>query len=171
MISQAAWPTKVALVVFDFDGVMTDNSVAVNSEGVEQVVCNRSDGLGIGLLRAAGFRAMVLSTERNKVVAVRCEKLRIECHHGIDNKGEVLSRYLADQGVDAAHVIYVGNDVNDRDCLRLVGMPVVVADAHPAVRGLAKLVLSNRGGRGAVREMCDLIIERYQPVFPSRDKA
>jgi YrbI family 3-deoxy-D-manno-octulosonate 8-phosphate phosphatase len=142
-------------VVFDFDGVFTDNRVWVAAGGHEWVACSRSDGIGLQALRDLGVPMMVLSTEPNPVVADRCRKLALPCEHGVADKGARLRALLAERNIDAAHVVYVGNDINDLDCLRTVGCPVVVADAHPAVRSVARIVLTERGGLGAVRELCD----------------
>ena len=152
------WPERIDLVVFDFDGVMTDNRLFVNERGGEGVICNRGDGLGIGRLRAAGVPMMVISTEANPVVGVRCRKLGIPCHQDVSDKGAYLRRLLDEEGIDPAMVAFVGNDVNDLDCLDLVGLPVVVADAEAAAVKAAKIVLSRNGGDGAVREFCDQVL-------------
>ncbi|AWK90245.1 acylneuraminate cytidylyltransferase (plasmid) [Azospirillum thermophilum] len=154
----AVLPQRPALIVFDFDGVMTDNRVTVGEDGSEMVRCSRGDGLGIDRLRKAGVPMLVLSTERNPVVAARCRKLRMECHQGVDDKGTYLAALLAGRKIDPADVAYVGNDVNDLDCLRLVGLPVVVADAHPDVLPYARLVLPRPGGDGAVRALADHLL-------------
>lgn len=152
------WPTDIKLVVFDFDGVMTDNIVRTFPSGKETVSCSRSDSLGISLLRKAGIPMMVLSTEEHEVVAKRCTKLKLPCHQGIDDKASYLREYLKKNNIDPAHVAYVGNDVNDLGCLELVGFPVVVADADPGVLDAAHVVLSANGGNGAVREFCDKLL-------------
>jgi YrbI family 3-deoxy-D-manno-octulosonate 8-phosphate phosphatase len=152
------WPERVELVVFDFDGVMTDNTVIVTEAGGEAVRCHRGDGWGIARLREIGVPMVVLSTETHPVVAARCRKLHLTCHQGIDDKAAYLASYMRERQINPANVIYLGNDVNDLECLRMVGFPVVVADAHPSVIAVAKLVLSGRGGRGAVRELCDMIL-------------
>lgn len=149
---------RVRLLVLDFDGVLTDNTVTVTSDGTEAVTCWRGDGLGLAALRAAGVAVHVLSTERDPVVAVRCAKLGLPHRQGLEDKAAALEELLADAGVAAAEVAYVGNDVNDLGCLRAVGLPVVVADAHPDVVGAARLVTRAAGGRGAVREVCDLLV-------------
>ncbi|MDX2132017.1 MAG: HAD hydrolase family protein [Planctomycetota bacterium] len=146
---------RVALLVFDFDGVMTDNRVLVMEDGREGVFCNRSDGLGIGLLRDAGLPMLVMSKERNPVVAARCRKLRLDCVQGVDDKVTELRRRCGDLGLALARVAYVGNDVNDEACMRAVGMPIAVADAWPAARRAAKFITTRPGGHGAVREICD----------------
>lgn len=154
------WPARISLVVFDFDGVLTDNSVLTQEDGSEAVTSSRADGLGLEQLRRSGVPLLVLSKERNRVVEARCAKLELPCLQGVDDKAMVLSDYLRERNIPTPEVIYVGNDANDVDCLRLVGFPVVVGDAHPSVIAEAKLVLKAPGGRGAVRELCDLIVER-----------
>ncbi len=155
-------PAKPALVVFDFDGTMTDDRVWVDAEGHEFVAANRSDGMGIGLLRKAGIPAIVISTEVNKVVEARCRKLGIPVVQGVQDKTVVLSQYLAEQKIDPQQVVYVGNDVNDLPCFPLVGCAVAVADAHPSVLRQADFILSRNGGFGAVRELCDRILQQIQ---------
>jgi N-acylneuraminate cytidylyltransferase len=148
----------VGLLATDFDGVHTDDHVVVGQDGTEQVIANRADGHGVKLLREAGVPVLILSTETNPVVLRRAEKLRVECLHGLDDKWATLKRWLDEHGVDPATVAYVGNDVNDLDCLAQVGFPVAVADAHPAVVDAAVYVTSRCGGHGAVREVADRIL-------------
>ena len=148
----------VELVVFDFDGVFTDNRVLVDEEGREAVFCTRADGLGIEALRRAGIDSLILSTEPNPVVAARAAKLKMACVHGASDKWAALAEILRVRRLKAARVAYVGNDINDRGCLEHAGVPICVADAHPDVRSLARLVTERRGGEGAVREVCDAIV-------------
>jgi YrbI family 3-deoxy-D-manno-octulosonate 8-phosphate phosphatase len=155
-------PQPVAAVVFDFDGVFTDNKVITFQDGREAAVSNRSDGWGIARLRETGLPLLVLSTETNPVVQARCAKLRIPCQQGLDNKAEALQRWLDERGLPASQVVYVGNDANDLDCMALVGCPVAVADAYPEALERAALVLEHPGGNGAVREICDLVIKQMQ---------
>ena len=146
---------QIRLVVFDFDGVFTDNAGYVSQDGSEMVRCWRSDGLGLRLLPGLGVEAMVLSTEENPVVSARCRKLKLVCVQGVADKAARLAEILVDRGVSAEFVAYVGNDINDEGALKLAGLPVVVSDAHPSVVGLAKWQTETRGGYGAVREICD----------------
>src|SRR5262249_6090442 len=120
------FPDDIRLIVFDFDGVMTDNRVWVDGDGHEWVACNRSDGIGLERLRGLGIDLLVLSTEAHPVVGARCRKLGLPCIQGVTNKAARLRDHLAARGVDAAHVIFVGNDTNDLDCLRLAGCGVAV---------------------------------------------
>jgi len=152
---------SVKLLVLDFDGVLTDNRVWVDQDGRESVACNRSDGWGIARLREAGVGVLVLSTEQNSVVAARCRKLNVECIQGCDDKQARLAQLMAERGLATPEVAYVGNDVNDLACMvgGSVGVAIAVADAESAVRAIASLVTSRRGGHGAVREVCDWILE------------
>lgn len=151
-------PKNVELVVMDFDGVMTDDCVIVDQNGIESVRCSRADGMGIRLLRESGMKIVVLSSERNPVVMTRCKKLNLECIHGVLKKGEILDNYLKENEINPQNVIYVGNDVNDLPCFPLVGCAVVPADAHAKVKKEADIVLLHNGGEGAVRELCDMLL-------------
>ena len=146
-----------AALIMDFDGVLTDNKVIVFEDGREAVSCNRSDGLGIGILRQAGIKLLILSTEKNPVVQKRAEKLNVECLSGITNKLEALKNWAQGKELKLEDLVYVGNDTNDLECLKAIGFPVIEADAHPALFDHAKLVLNKRGGEGAIRELTDII--------------
>jgi YrbI family 3-deoxy-D-manno-octulosonate 8-phosphate phosphatase len=147
----------IRLVAFDFDGVFTDNTVYVSQDGTETVRCWRGDGLGLQKLTALGVAAVVISTEMNPVVAARSRKLAIRCLQGCEDKRAALSRVVAELALTMRETAYVGNDINDRDCLEAVGLPIVVADAHEDVVSHAVYRTRVPGGRGAVREVCDLI--------------
>ena len=153
-------PLTVRAIIFDFDGVFTDNRVIVNEDGQESVICNRSDGLGISAIKKYGISLLVLSKEKNPVVQKRCEKLGIPSVQGIDDKKIFLAAWLKENAINLNHVIYLGNDVNDIECLKYVGCGVVVADAHDDAKMAAKIVLKNNGGQGAVRELCDLVMSK-----------
>jgi N-acylneuraminate cytidylyltransferase len=152
-------PDVVDLVVFDFDGVMTDDRVYVNQDGMEMVAANRRDGMGINQLQKAGFRMIVLSSEKNPVVEARCRKLNLPVIQGIDEKSSVLKKYLFDHNINPEQVIYIGNDINDLPCFPEVGCAFAVADAHPVAIRQADIVLRHNGGQGAVREVCDLLLQ------------
>lgn len=159
----------VKAVVFDFDGVMTDDCVTVSQDGTESVRCCRSDGYGIDLLREAGVPMLILSKEQNPVVSARAAKLKIPVRQGIHPKRQALQAWCTEQGVALADVAYVGNDLNDLECLRLVGHPVAPADAHPAVRAVSRVVLTRSGGHGVVRECAELILISNGRDFVSQD--
>jgi N-acylneuraminate cytidylyltransferase len=149
---------SVRLLVLDFDGVLTDNRVLVDQDGREAVWCHRGDGWGIARVREAGVEVVVLSTEKNPVVAARCRKLGIDCVQGLDDKLTVLQEIATERSLQREQVAYVGNDVNDLEAMAWVGVPVAVADAVPQVKSVARLVTERAGGMGAVREICDLVL-------------
>ncbi|MGD9790566.1 MAG: KdsC family phosphatase [Phycisphaerales bacterium] len=147
----------IQLVVFDFDGVMTDNAVIVTQDGQERVRCNRSDGMGIGMLKKVGIEVMVLSMEENPVVQRRCDKLKIPCIQGQVHKLPVLERVAKEKNLRLEQICYVGNDVNDLECLEHVGLGIAVADAWDDVLIRVRFATRRPGGNGAVREVCDLL--------------
>ena len=153
-------PDKIDLIVLDFDGVLTDNRVWVDENGLERVAAHRGDGMGISLVKKAGYTVVVLSTETNKVVAARCKKLKIPVFHGIEDKGPALEKLANDYQAKLENTVYVGNDVNDLPCLEIVGCAVVAADAHSSVVPSADIVLTKNGGHGAVRELCDMVLNK-----------
>lgn len=157
--SQKKFPLNIDLLVFDFDGVMTDNRVLVFEDGQEAVMCNRSDGLGIDMLKKSGVRVIVVSTEKNRVVAARCNKLGIEYHQGVDDKSEVVKSEAIKYGGTLEKTIYVGNDVNDLPAIEIVGYSIGVADSHHEILKNVDLILNSKGGNGAVREVADLILK------------
>ncbi|HEX2839432.1 MAG TPA: HAD hydrolase family protein [Phycisphaerales bacterium] len=159
----------VQLLIFDFDGVWTSNQVLVLEDGTEGVLCNRTDGLGLGMLRDSGLAMLVLSAEVNPVVSKRCEKLRIPCVQGEKDKSAALTRVLAKRKVRPEHAAYVGNDVNDLPCMRMVGVSIAVSDAWEGVADEATFVTRRAGGFGAVREVCEwFLAARNGPTGPKK---
>jgi 3-deoxy-D-manno-octulosonate 8-phosphate phosphatase (KDO 8-P phosphatase) len=150
---------RVRFAVFDFDGVFTDNRVWVNERGEEALAFSRSDGLGLRRLDDVGVRYMIVSMEQNPIVGARAQKLQVDCLQGITDKLTVVKERSADAGVSLEETAFVGNDINDADCLRAVGCPVVPADAWPEVKPLARWILTRGGGGGCVREFCDGVWE------------
>ncbi len=155
---------NVKALVMDFDGVFTDNRVLVQSDGSESIWCSRSDGMGITLLHREGLPMVVLSSEKDPVCTHRCRKLKLECHHALDDKAAAMQQWLDEKGIAASDTIYIGNDVNDLPCMKLAGMSVAVADAHLSAMTEADLVLENRGGHGALRELADMILASMNEV-------
>jgi N-acylneuraminate cytidylyltransferase len=156
---QSADLGEVEAVITDFDGVHTDDRATVDQFGTESVRVSRTDGMGVARLRRAGLAFLIVSTERNPVVTARAAKLGVEVVGGASDKAAVVLDWLAGRGIEPARAVYVGNDVNDLPALEVVGWPVAVADARPEVLRAARLTLSMPGGAGAVREICDLVLE------------
>ncbi len=150
---------QIQLIVFDFDGVFTDNRVLVLQDGTEGVFCCRSDGFGLDAIRLLDIQLLVLSTEKNFVVSARCKKLNLPCIQGCDNKPEALKLETQKLGVPLSRVAYMGNDINDLESMKMVGLPVCVSDAYPDIIAASSYVTNAKGGYGAVREFCDFIAD------------
>ena len=146
----------VRLLVFDFDGVFTDNMVYVFEDASEAVRCFRSDGLGLSKLRRLSLDMVIISTETNPVVSARARKLRLPCVQGVEDKRAALDQLAHEKGLELSQVAFVGNDINDLPCLEAVHLAIVVQDAHPDVIPFAHYQTRTPGGHGAVREVCDL---------------
>lgn len=153
-----AMPDPIKALILDFDGVFTDNRVLVFQDGSEAVVCDRSDGWGIAQLKKTGLPILILSTEANPVVQARADKLKIPFIQGQSEKWRTLQAWLNERNLDPESVVYIGNDVNDLQCMQSVGFSVAVADAHPVILRQADLILDHPGGQGAIRELCDLLL-------------
>jgi N-acylneuraminate cytidylyltransferase len=160
--SRRPMPEKIELVIFDFDGVVTDNRVWTDQDGREMVAASRSDSMKFKEMREKGIELLVLSSEPNPVVQARAKKLGVEAIHGIgmQDKGRVMREVLERKNVEAENVVYVGNDLNDLPCFEIAGWSVAVADAYPEVLRAADYVLKTAGGHGAVREVCELILKK-----------
>lgn len=152
--------SNIKLLALDFDGVLTNNKVIVDENGKESVICNRSDSLGIDLLKKKGIDVVVISKESNIVVKARCDKLKIFCVQGIDDKISILKKEIKKRGLQSEEVCFIGNDVNDVECIKYVGLGVAVNDAFSEVKKAAKIVTEKNGGEGAVREIIDNILKK-----------
>lgn len=148
---------KIDLIVYDFDGVMTNNRVIVFQDGAEAVIANRADGLGVERLRTLGLAQLILSSEKNPVVKARAKKLGLDVIASCKDKKDALMNYCEQNDYDLQKVLYAGNDLNDLEVMKIVGFPVAPADAHPDVKAIAKLITIAKGGEGVVREISDVI--------------
>ena len=157
-------PETIKMIITDFDGVITDGRVWTDENGKETVAASRSDSMRIRQLRECGIEVMILSSEVNNVVKARAEKMGIAAIHGLslNGKGEALKKFLTEKNLDPEQIIYVGNDFNDLPCFEIAGWAVAVADAYPEVIRAADYVLSKPGGYGAIRELCDLLLNRIK---------
>jgi YrbI family 3-deoxy-D-manno-octulosonate 8-phosphate phosphatase len=159
----------VRLVAMDVDGVLTDGGIWYTDRGDELKRFDVRDGQGLVLLRDAGVITAVITRRHSEIVERRARELGIvEVHQDAADKGAVVQGILARHGVRAAHACYVGDDVGDLPAMATVGVPVAVADAVPAVTRAAIYVTRARGGRGAIRELCDLILSARRKSFRSR---
>jgi len=150
-------PDAIDLIVYDFDGVMTDNRVLTLQDGTEAVFANRSDGFAVRRMNEMGIKQVIISTETNPVIKARAEKIGIPCLQGIGNKLTILKKYISENNIDKGKVVFIGNEINDVEAMSYVGLPVAPADAYPEVKDMAMIVLKARGGKGVVREFFSLI--------------
>lgn len=144
---------KISLIVYDFDGVMTDNTVHVDQNGIESVIVNRSDGYAVARIRDLGITQIILSTEKSPVVVKRAEKLKIPVINGVDDKKTVLCQYCCDNHINLSEVLYVGNDLNDYDAMVCVGYPCCPCDAEIEIKNISIWISSYNGGQGVIRDL------------------
>lgn len=150
----------IKLVVFDVDGVLTDGGLILGESGAEYKVFHVRDGQGLVMLRESGCHVAVITARSSGIVAERMAALGIEhVFQGQSNKGEALVKLMESLGIDKQHVVYVGDDILDLPAMQTAGIAIAVADAHPVVRENADWITTARGGHGAAREVCELIMQ------------
>jgi 3-deoxy-D-manno-octulosonate 8-phosphate phosphatase (KDO 8-P phosphatase) len=151
---------KVKLLILDVDGVLTDGRIVIDDAGLESKEFDVKDGHGLKILMRFGIAVVLLSGRRSRVVEHRAADLGIaEVHQGILNKAEAFAEILKRRDMIPEEAAYVGDDVIDIPLLRRAGFSVAVADAVPEVRQIADYVTQHGGGRGAVREVCEVILK------------
>jgi len=148
----------IDLFVFDFDGVLTDNIVHIDNNGNEMVSCSRADGLAFDVLRKLDKPCQILSTENNTVVSVRANKLGISVLQGVKNKEKSLRNLVKRKGYKLSNVLYVGNDLNDYNSMRISGFSACPADSHPKIKKISNFILKTNGGKGIVRELLEDVL-------------
>jgi N-acylneuraminate cytidylyltransferase len=144
--------------IFDFDGVLTNNLVQIDENGKESVSCSRADGLAFDVLRKLNKPAYILSTEKNLVVKARAKKIKIPAIQGISNKVEAVKGLADKKNYDLKSILYVGNDLNDYQAMKLCGFSVCPADSHPKIKENADITLKTNGGNGIVRELLEDVL-------------
>ena len=148
---------KIDLIIYDFDGVMTDNKVYIDQNGNEMVMVNRSDGLGVDEIKKLGIKQMIISTEKNPIVSLRAEKIGLPCLQGIDNKKLVLRDYCNKNHIKHENIAYIGNDINDMEAMKFSGLTFCPADSHKNIKEISDYILKSKGGHGVIRELLDLL--------------
>jgi N-acylneuraminate cytidylyltransferase len=157
---RASDTAAITTLVCDVDGTLTDGAMFYDAQGEAMKRFDTRDAKGLALLRDAGVQVWIMTGEDSDAVRRRCEKLGLsEIWLGVQDKGPLLQRVCEERGIDLVTVAYIGDDVNDCDCLRLVGLPACPADAQPAVKALAAWRSAFPGGQGAVREFCEMLLQ------------
>ncbi len=152
--------SKIKLVAFDVDGILTDGRLILGDKGEEFKAFYTQDGQGLVMLLNAGFELAIITGRKSKIVEERMRELGIKhVYQGCSDKLAVFEKILADTGLTADQAAYMGDDLPDLPVIRRAGLGITVADAHEFVRQHADLQTQKRGGRGAAREVCDLIMD------------
>lgn len=158
---------QITLVIFDIDGVLTDGGLILGEDGNEHKMFHVRDGHGLVMLREAGFHVAVITARTSNIVADRMASLGIEfVYQGQRDKGRAVSELMQKVGVKQEQTAYVGDDFIDLPAMRRSGLAIAVADAHPVVIEQAHWTTSARGGRGAVREVCELLLAAHGKLQP-----
>ena len=158
-------PADLDAIVFDFDGVLTDNRVYVDAHGGETVVCNRADGLAFDAFRQLPFKVFILSSETNAVVRARADKLRVPVQHGLADKKATLLDLCLKEKLDLARILFIGNDLNDLAAMTVCGYTACPADSHPRILEIAHSHLVRKGGEGVAREILEDLLG-VDPINP-----
>ncbi len=158
----------VKIVLMDVDGTLTDGTIVILPESGEEVRSfHVRDGQGILLAAAAGLKTGIITGKTSKAVAIRAKRLRLdEVHQAVTDKKVVLNEILDRHGLKPEEAAFIGDDIGDLEVMRTVGLAAAVADAHPLVRTAAHYVCALGGGKGAMREVIELILEA-QGLGPS----
>ncbi len=158
MTSLSSPLSKIKLLVVDVDGTLTDGGMYWSAEGDQLKKFNTRDAKGLELVRREGVEVAIMTTENSPIVLARAAKLGIaHCFVGIENKRDCLEEHVCKSGLTMDAVAYIGDDVNDLECLRVAGFSACPADAVEDVSGVVHFVSKYVGGRGAVREICEMI--------------
>ena len=151
---------RVRLLVLDVDGVLTDGRLYYGARGEALKAFHARDGLGLKLLAAAGITVAVISGRRSAMTARRCRELGVRhLVQGVEDKIAAFHELRGQLGLASSVCACVGDDLPDVPLMREVGLSFAVADAHPQARGAAHVITLLPGGRGAVREVCDYLLE------------
>ncbi len=159
MINKKMKFKNLELIVYDFDGVMTDNKVFIDSNGNEMVLVNRGDGLAIEELKKIGIKQLILSSEHNLVVSARAKKVDLPFVQGEKNKKLRLEKYCNENDILLENVAYIGNDINDLEAMKTCGFKFCPNDANIGIKSTCDYVLKTNGGDGVIRELYDMLTE------------
>ena len=159
---------KIKLLILDVDGVLTDNSLYLNDDGIETKKFNVADGMGIWLAHQAGIEVALISGRHSKATGFRALQLGIRhLYLGEPEKLKAYEKVKKSLNVNDEQIAYVGDDLLDVPVLKKVGLPICVRNAIPAVKRCAQLVTKTKGGEGAVREVVELIL-KAKKINPER---
>ena len=159
---------NIEAIIFDFDGVLTDNKVYLDQDGMESVSCSRADGLAFDVLHKLQKLTYILSTEKNPVVSARAKKLKIKAIQGINNKVDGIIQLSEQESFKLKNTLYVGNDLNDYRVMQLCGYTACPTDSHQKIKEISTIILKTSGGKGVVRELLEDVfkLDFIQILYP-----
>lgn len=151
---------KIKMIIMDVDGTLTDGTLLILPDGEELKSYNVKDGTGILLAHLAGLRTGIITGKISKSLEIRAEKLKItDVYQGILDKKKILSEILGKNSLEPDQVAYIGDDLGDLEVIKAAGFAAAVADAHPEIKKNCHFICNKPGGRGAVREFIEFILE------------
>jgi 3-deoxy-D-manno-octulosonate 8-phosphate phosphatase (KDO 8-P phosphatase) len=151
---------RVKLLLMDVDGVLTTGKVIYDDSGAQIKAFHVKDGLGIRMLMDFGIQVGIITGRKSTALAHRCADLGIDLlYQGIRDKAAALNEILDKTGVSAMETAFVGDDLPDLAVMKRVGVPVAVADSCKEILASARFITTERGGRGAVREICEAVLK------------
>jgi len=151
---------KIKMIIMDVDGTLTDGSLLIMPDGEELKSYNVKDGTGILLARLAGLKTAIITGKRSRSLEKRAEKLQItEVYQGILDKRRILQEIQNKNSLKEEQIAYIGDDLGDLEIMKAVGLAGAVADAHPEIKKHSHFICSKPGGKGAVREFIEFILE------------
>ena len=152
--------SNLKLIIYDFDGVFTDNKVYLSENGSETVLCNRSDGMAVRLIKELGYNQIIISTEKNDVVLIRAKKLKIQAYNAINNKLLFIKSYLKKHNIKFDEVAFVGNDINDFEAMKACNYRLCPVDSHKSILDISDVIIPKKGGDGVIRYIHDNLISK-----------
>jgi 3-deoxy-D-manno-octulosonate 8-phosphate phosphatase (KDO 8-P phosphatase) len=160
---------KIKLLLLDVDGVLTDGRIIYDSRGHDMKFFDVHDGLGVYVLRKAGIKTILITAKGSRAIGPRARDMQVEeIYENISPKSSILNKILKKYKVGADEICFVGDDMVDLGLMKLVGLPIAVSNAVPEIKATASYVTVKEGGRGAVREVAELILksqDRWEEVI------
>jgi YrbI family 3-deoxy-D-manno-octulosonate 8-phosphate phosphatase len=143
----------IHLFIYDFDGVMTNNTFTLDANGSESVNLNRSDGMAVQMIKLLGIEQIILSSEDSQLIKYRAKKLDITCFYGVENKLHKIKEIIQDRDIKPINIGYIGNDINDLDAISIVGLRMCPSDSEKSIKDICNYKIDRKGGFGVIREL------------------
>ncbi|WP_027136627.1 KdsC family phosphatase [Gaetbulibacter saemankumensis] len=150
----------ITTFIFDVDGVFTDGTIMVTSDGELLRTMDMKDGYALRTAINAGYNVCIISGGTNEGVRIRLERLGVKhVYLGVGDKIEQFNKYISENNIKSENVLYMGDDIPDRAVMKLVGLPSCPQDAVPEVKSVSKYISHKKGGKGAVRDVLEQVMK------------